>query len=190
MQSTESEIWKPVVGYEGYYEVSDHGRVRSLTRIVTTSDGRTWEQPGRILRPGVSGERSPRQVVSLHREGHGRSHLVHRIVLQSFVGPCPDGMEGCHNDGDPQNNWLSNLRWDTSSENNLDTVRHGNHYQSNKTHCPLGHPLEFPNLRDLPNGWRGCQACKLGRSLARKRGIPFVRDLADAAFSRIMARGH
>jgi hypothetical protein len=50
---------------------------------------------------------------------------VHRIVLATFVGPCPDGYEACHNDGDPTNNNLSNLRWDTHRSNVDDTKRHG-----------------------------------------------------------------
>lgn len=51
---------------------------------------------------------------------------VHRLVLEAFVGPCPDGMEGCHNDGDKSNNRPSNLRWDTQSANSFDNIyRHG-----------------------------------------------------------------
>jgi len=51
--------------------------------------------------------------------------LVHRLVLETFIGPCPDGMECCHYDGNPENNKLSNLRWDTHSNNQKDKVRHG-----------------------------------------------------------------
>lgn len=59
---------------------------------------------------------------------HGQTHrqtYVHRLVLEAFVGPCPPGMECCHNDGDPSNNALANLRWDTSASNNADKIRHG-----------------------------------------------------------------
>lgn len=52
------------------------------------------------------------------------SRLVHRLVLETFVGPCPEGMEGCHNDGDHTNNQLGNLRWDTHQENIQDRDRH------------------------------------------------------------------
>lgn len=48
-------------------------------------------------------------------------------MLTAFVGPCPDGMEGCHNDGDPHNNRLDNLRWDTRANNARDAIRHGTH---------------------------------------------------------------
>lgn len=50
---------------------------------------------------------------------------VHRLVLEAFIGPCPPGMEACHNDGNPRNNALSNLRWDTSENNSADKIRHG-----------------------------------------------------------------
>jgi len=54
-----------------------------------------------------------------------RTFLIHRLVLTLFVGPCPPGMQCCHNDGDPKNGRLSNLRWDTVLANGKDRVRHG-----------------------------------------------------------------
>lgn len=50
---------------------------------------------------------------------------VHRLVLRAFKGECPDGMEGCHNDGDPGNNHIDNLRWDTPANNHADKIAHG-----------------------------------------------------------------
>jgi hypothetical protein len=50
---------------------------------------------------------------------------VHRLVLEAFVGVCPRGYVGCHSDGDPENNRLSNLRWDSQKNNVADQVRHG-----------------------------------------------------------------
>lgn len=52
-------------------------------------------------------------------------HSVHRLVLLAFVGPCPDGLQACHNDGDRENNRPDNLRWDTPSSNYADRDRHG-----------------------------------------------------------------
>ncbi len=54
---------------------------------------------------------------------------VHRLVLEAFVGPCPDGYEAAHNDGDPLNNRLDNLRWDTKIANHADKLRHGTQYR-------------------------------------------------------------
>jgi hypothetical protein len=55
----------------------------------------------------------------------GRNYYTHRLVLLAFVGPCPEGLEGCHNDGDPSNNRLDNLRWDTRESNMADQIKHG-----------------------------------------------------------------
>ncbi len=60
-------------------------------------------------------------IVSLRN----RLYRVARIILQTFAGPCPKGMEACHNDGNPLNNTLSNLRWDTRRANHADKWRHG-----------------------------------------------------------------
>lgn len=59
------------------------------------------------------------------RDRWRRNYQLHRLILEAFVGPCPDGMEGCHNDGDPENNAISNLRWDTPFNNTADKNRHG-----------------------------------------------------------------
>jgi len=101
-------------------------------------------------------------------------------------------MEGCHNNGDKDNNRLSNLRWDTPSSNSLDLVRHGTHNQARKTHCPRGHRLEAPNLKAsyLASGRRGCLSCHRAHSFAyqaAKRGesVDFV-ALAARYYDRLM----
>lgn len=68
-------------------------------------------------------------VNAILRDEHGKRLCprVHRLILLTFVGPCPPGMECCHNDGSRSNNALSNLRWDTRSSNAQDRVRHGRH---------------------------------------------------------------
>ncbi len=90
------------------YEVSTDGEVR---RWLT----------GQRLRLTVRA--SGHLKVSLGKETRTKS--VHRLVLESFVGPCPEGMECRHLNGDPSDNRLSNLRWGTHRENMLDSVRHG-----------------------------------------------------------------
>lgn len=117
-----SERWRPVPGYEGSYEVSDAGRVRSLDRVVMRSDGRRRRFEGRLLSPGVL--RSGHLVVGLHRRGAQETMCVHRLVLLAFVGPPAPGRIACHNDGDASNNALSNLRWDTHKNNTADMRRH------------------------------------------------------------------
>lgn len=116
-----SEEWRAVVGFEGCYEVSSSGRVRSLDRLVSHGIGGLMrKRQGCLLKPGTV--QSGHQLVVL---GRTQNRLVHRLVLEAFVGPKPDGMECCHNDGDPANNRVDNLRWDTRSANILDDYKHG-----------------------------------------------------------------
>ena len=103
------EVWKPVIGFDGY-EVSDLGRVRSFKCRTT---------PGRILSPGWKGT-ARYKAVCLFGEDFKRYEKVHHLVLCAFIGPCPEGMEGCHNNGIHTDNKLSNLRWDTHTANMRD----------------------------------------------------------------------
>ena len=114
------ERWLPVVGYEGLYEVSDQGRVRSLSRRV-----HNYTKAGRILKPGRKLNKNGRLVALQVMLGRGNTRRVHNLVLEAFVSVCPAGLEGCHNDGDPSHNILSNLRWDTHAANMADQVLHG-----------------------------------------------------------------
>lgn len=176
-----SEQWKPVVGWEGLYEVSDHGRVRSLDRATCKG-----QRKGQVLRPFPLDTGHLR--VRLSRGGASAGPLIHRLVLEAFLGPCPAGMEGCHGDGNPTNNHVDNLRWATRSENQLDSVAHGTHQFARRTHCPRGHRLAAPNL--IPSDWakgrRSCLACSRARSIARNHGEPVTQELADAYYRDIM----
>lgn len=143
----------PIVGFEGKYEVSDHGRVRSLSRRIPYGDnGATTGRVGRILKPCSVGK--GHLAVNL-----GREHMVkvHLLVLEAHIGPRPNGLLGLHRDGNVQNNCLSNLYWGTYSDNNFDSVRHGTHYSASKTHCPKGHLLDGVWAH---NGHRYCKTCK------------------------------
>ena len=117
----QEELWLPVVGYEGYYEVSDMGRVRGRERA--DSIGRPLS--GKNLAQNVT--RRGYKTVCLCRDGIRSTKRVHRLVLEAFVGPCPEGMERLHWDDVPSNNHLSNLRYGTKLENAADKLR--NHTQ-------------------------------------------------------------
>lgn len=157
MNHDSTEKWRPVAGFEGFYEVSDQGRVRSLDRIVESSY-RNRRVRGLILRPFARPPYGHCQV-TLCRNGVQVDGLVHRLVLQAFVGPCPVGMEGCHFDDVPMNNRLDNLRWDTPGSNKRDSVRNGTHIHARKTRCPQMHPYDEANTRVKPDGSRICRAC-------------------------------
>lgn len=112
------EEWKPVVGYEGVYEVSNMGRVKRLA-------GTNRTPVERILKPSVSLTGIPYLSVFLCKDGRKKRFYIHRLVLEAFVGKAAEGKEAAHNDGDPSNNKLSNLRWDTAQGNAADRAKHG-----------------------------------------------------------------
>jgi hypothetical protein len=179
------EMWRAVVGHEGRYEVSDQGRVRSLLFA-----------PPRVLSPYIHRDGYP--VIDFCLGGGPKRRLrnqrVHCLVLEAFIGPRPAGMYGCHNDGDPSNNRLENLRWDTPSSNLYDRVRHGRDHNVAKLSCPRAHLLRAPNLQPdaLKHGRRACLACTRARHLNRirlcrgDRGLD-IQQHADFVYGELMA---
>lgn len=160
--------WCAIPAWGGLYEVSTLGEVRSLPRKVWNPRGRGFwvTTPGRTLKG--SPIQSGHLQVALSRDGALTTRLVHRLVLEAFVGPCPEEMEGCHADGDPANNALANLRWDTRSANQADAVRHGAHASVKKTHCPQGHEYTPANTtRDGSS--RKCRECSRRHSRNYRR---------------------
>jgi hypothetical protein len=113
------------VGWEGLYEISDQGRVKSLDRVVMRSNGNPQRWKERILKPGPS--TYGHLFVSLHKNGAGRSRSVHSLVAEAFIGPRPDGLQVCHGEGGKLDNSLANLRYATPVENHADRLRDGTH---------------------------------------------------------------
>ncbi len=115
----ESEAWRPIPGYEGIYEVSSLGRVRSIDRV----DCAGKRQKGRIRKLGAL--ESGYLKVDLSKGGVLSSHTVHSLVALAHIGPRPIGMWVAHNDGVRTNCAASNLRYATPSDNHADKLRHG-----------------------------------------------------------------
>lgn len=155
-----TETWRPVVGHETFYEVSDRGRVRSLRRVVPHGK-RTKTLQGRVLSPTAMA--AGHLIVSLYCGigNQGRSHqMVHRLVLAAFVGPCPEGHEACHRNGYPSDNRPENLYWGTCSDNVKDALRHGTHRWGSRTHCDQGHEFTESNTARRSDGkGRECRTC-------------------------------
>ena len=105
------EQWKNVVGFEGIYEVSNHGNIRSV-------------KTNQIKKPTIN-KKDNRPFLNLWKNNKQKIMRPHRIVLEAFVGKCPEAMECCHNDGNSFNNHVSNLRWDTHTSNIHDRIKHG-----------------------------------------------------------------
>lgn len=117
------EEWRPVVGYEDRFEVSNMGQVRA---IFTTP---RYPLVPRFLKPGVDTGRGRKPIpylhVSLSPPSKGKSFRVHRLVAEAFLGPRPPGKEVSHEDGDSTNNAAANLAWRTRSENHQLKRVHG-----------------------------------------------------------------
>ena len=114
------EIWKPVPNYEGYYEASNLGKIRSLDRYIEL-DGRwgryTRFKPGKIMTPKYDG-RGMYLSVTLAKDGKNRKMLVHRLVASTFIEN-PDNLpEVNHIDEDKTNNSVDNLEWCDHKYNN------------------------------------------------------------------------
>jgi hypothetical protein len=117
-----TENWRPVAGFDGRYEVSDLGRVRSLARRCSIRNG-TRTVPAKILtpQPHVFGYKTV--LLQARDLGIGpRPFTIHTLVLEAFVGPRPEGAEGCHGPNGITDNTLGNLRWDTHAANMRDKV--------------------------------------------------------------------
>ena len=125
-----SEMWASITGYEGLYEVSNYGRVKSLPRRVHYSAGFDRLNEGRILAvaPASSNEKCNYYRVTLSKANRTKYFPIHRLVAEHFV----DRVDGCdvvnHKDGNKQNNHASNLEWVTQSGNKLHAVYSGLDY--------------------------------------------------------------
>lgn len=107
------EEWRPVAGYEGFYEVSNLGRVRSLDRVVNNNGGADV-RPGRVLKPHSNKYRRGELSVALCKEGRPLQQKIHRLVAFAFPEICGEWFEGAevdHINGDPMDDRAENLRF-------------------------------------------------------------------------------
>lgn len=128
----ENNMWKSISGYDGYYEVSDTGEVRSIDRYVTDTSGK-HKGKKRFLKGSTMKltNNKPRNredgyvVVNLRKDGTSWVAPVHILVAKAFI-PNPDNLPTVnHIDGDKHNNNASNLEWASYSENNIHALRTG-----------------------------------------------------------------
>lgn len=129
------EEWKPVVGWEDFYAVSDLGRVKSIERVISVYG------PNGLYRKPV------RERIMKPLRGAGAMYMnlnpgaikrkVHHLVLEAFIGPRRADLITRHLDGDFANNALSNLAYGTQAENRYDAVRHDNHKIPRSVVCAI-----------------------------------------------------
>lgn len=148
-----SEQWRPVTDFEGLYEVSDRGRVRSLPRQGASGG----------IRKAVLNRRG-RPVMLLYKANQSTMLHVHTIVGRAFLGPLPPGMETRHLNSDPTDNRLVNLAYGTPAENHSDRKPLGVYPYDAPTICRSGRH----SMTDAYEygGRRRCRSC---RDEARQR---------------------
>jgi hypothetical protein len=173
------ETWKPIPGFEGRYEVSDLGNVRSVDRIIVDSNGYTRRRKGRPIR-----QRTPRCNQGYCRidisDSHQKVHavLVHKAVVEAFLGPRPKGQDTRHLNGIKTDNRLENLVYGTRSENIRDCLRHGTHAQAAKTRCPQNHEYTPENTIYIRGG-KG-RRCRICTEASRRRTYERIKDDRNA----------
>jgi hypothetical protein len=117
------ETWADIPEFEGLYQASDMGRIRSLDRMVTCSTGAIMPIKGTLLKQGISS--NGYYHVSLCNGGKMHTKRVHRLVMAAFVGPCPDGCEVLHLNGIRTDNKLDNLKYGSHTCNMAFMAEHG-----------------------------------------------------------------
>ena len=135
IENLDGEIWKPVKGYEGRYEVSNMGRVKSLGRYRYGKKGGTYAVKERILSNTICGAGYHR--ICMFMDGNRDYNLVHRLVAENFIPNTNHKDQVNHIDGDKWNNKVSNLEWVTQSENMIHSYKNGLHkkQKGSKRYC-------------------------------------------------------
>ncbi len=141
------EAWRPVVGLEGLYEVSNEGQVRSLPRVVRHYTGKPLQRAGRVLRGCVTQKGYVK--VSLCWGGVVKGVHVHSLVAEAFIGPRPEGALVRHRDGDQSNNCATNLAYGTSQDNSDDMRRHGRVLAGERHGCAKLTQADVDRIRAL-----------------------------------------
>lgn len=123
------EIWKDIKGYEGLYQISSFGNVKSLDRYIINKNGDKQYFPGKYLTQGIS---DSYLKVTLSKNNKQRTFRVHILVARAFIPNPENKPEVNHIDGNKKNNKVNNLEWNTRSENELHAYRNGLAKPSNK----------------------------------------------------------
>jgi hypothetical protein len=143
------EEWRPVVGYEGLYEVSNLGQVRSVDRVIVGSRGCQKPLKGKLLKQYAH----PKKIyikVWLSKEGQKRNWDVHRLVAFAFLGSPPEGHIVCHGPKGRRCNEVANLYWGTYKQNNgPDMLRDGTLQHGEKSNFAKLNEMQVRVIRRL-----------------------------------------
>lgn len=146
-----SETWKPVVGFEGHYEVSDAGRVRSVARQLRfkSKTGDWCLRTAQMCLLSPQGINSGYLVAHLYRRNCRVVRTVHSLVAAAFIGPRPLKHDIAHNNGDKKDNRVSNLRYDTRRGNHADKRKHGTNACGSRIAQAVLREKQIPHIRAL-----------------------------------------
>jgi hypothetical protein len=111
------EIWKDIPGYEGLYQVSNLGRVKSVDRCILDTTGRKQTKPSKMIAQRKRNHRYKYVSVNLYKDNKIKAHVVHRLVAQAFIPNPENKPQVNHIDENPENNRADNLEWVTAYEN-------------------------------------------------------------------------
>lgn len=156
------EEWRPIKGYEGRYDISSHGRVRTYRKRVGSRVDTLSEPIFRV--PTLGGAKGQYRKVVICEHGVAVELYIHRLVALHFIGPCPPKHEAAHDNGIGHHNWVDNLAGKTRKANHLDKRRHGtSRCGENSTHHVLTEP-EVLEIIELVKTVPGLQ-------IARRYGV-------------------
>ena len=153
------EQWKDVVGYEGYYQVSNLGRVRSIDRVIRHKRYGPMKLKGRLIQPARRNHQKEYLSVGLHKNNRQKTIQVHVLVARAWIGPCPQGQQVRHGRKGMGNNSLTNLCYGTSQEQYFDKVRDGT---DNSRHVCRSDGVEYKTLVEAARD-SDCQRTNIGK---------------------------
>jgi len=145
------EEWRPLPNNAGYF-------ASSLGRVLSTKRGRA-----KLLKDTANA--TGYKQVCLSEDNKPSCKKVHRLVLEAFAGSCPDGMQGSHKDGNPSNNHITNLKWETPTENAQRKNDHGTMLRGEKCYLSKLNESDIPKIRSMVNSG------EMQKDVAKRFGI-------------------
>lgn len=151
------EEWRDIPDYEGYYQASSSGRIRSVDRIVSLRHKHSRIVKGRIVAQSRHNTPIPYRHVTLHKRGNQQTLLVHRVIAITWLGPVPDGCEVLHGPNGYSDNSVSNLSYGTRSDNEKDKERDGTGHH---VRVKRSDGIEFDSINEAADK-TGCHASRI-----------------------------